>query len=68
MSRPKGTMTLKDISRKNGTEKNGSGDTTFDFVAFVAGHRATMEYLLKFGNPVERAKVSILFELAGVSL
>jgi hypothetical protein len=61
-------MALTDINRKNDSEQNEFCNAPFDFSSFVEGHKATMDYLYKFGSPVDKAKVSILFEMAGVKL
>lgn len=59
-------MTMSDTNRNN-YEKN-SGDATFDFAAFVASHRSMLDYLIQFGTITEKAKASIVLELAGVKM
>jgi len=46
--------------------KNGIDSTvTSTYTAFVEGHKTTLEYMLKFGSPMEQAKAGILIDLAG---
>jgi hypothetical protein len=45
-------------------QSNGYTPVTAHFKNFVKSHQATLEYLQRFGNPLERAKAGILMELA----
>lgn len=34
------------------------------YTTFVESHKTTLEYLLRFGSPIEQAKATVLIDLA----
>jgi hypothetical protein len=48
----------------NKQKQLGNAPAASYYKNIIESHMATLEYLSRFGNPVQRAKVAILFELA----
>jgi hypothetical protein len=56
------------FTNKSNANKNAAS-ATGDLAAFVASHEATINYLIDFGTPIEKAKAKVLLKIAsGVGL
>jgi hypothetical protein len=45
-------------------QKNDSCNAPVDITEFVKSHQATLDYLSRFGSPIERAKANTLLKLS----
>ena len=50
------------MAQNRDNQKNDSCNAPVDITEFVKNHQATLDYLSRFGSPIERAKVNTLLK------